>query len=90
MAFAKRVDANHAHFRDTIFRRLCPVVFDTSKYGRGFPDLMIVTAKGNLRLVEIKSEKGKQKESQKEFALKFGPWYRLVKTDEEATKVALE
>jgi hypothetical protein len=51
---------------------------------------MIVTAKGHLRLVEIKSEKGKQKESQKEFALKFGPWYRLVRTDEEATRVALE
>ncbi len=52
--FNRKTDANHAYLRDEVFRRLCPVVIDTSKHGEHILDLIIKTPRGSMYLVEIK------------------------------------
>ena len=57
MTYAKRVDLNHQEVVKTL-RSLGASVFDASRMGSGFPDL-VVGYKQKTVLVEIKS--GKQK-----------------------------
>lgn len=59
MTYRKRVDANHGEIVK-VLRRLGWRVLDTSRAGDGFPDLVAYhLATGELRLVEVKTPKGK-------------------------------
>jgi hypothetical protein len=49
----RRTDGNHATIRDTLRRCGC-VVEDLSDVGRGIPDLLVLTPKGRVLLVEVK------------------------------------
>lgn len=53
MAYARKVDANHAEVVK-ILRQLGASVYDTSRCGKGFPDI-VVGYKNHTVLVEIKS-----------------------------------
>jgi hypothetical protein len=50
---AARTDANHAEIREGL-RQCGRRVFDTSRLGQGFPDLLVLTASGRLVLLEVK------------------------------------
>lgn len=50
--YARRVDRNHAAVRDGL-RRLGYRVFDCSRLGGGFPDLLVLAC-GRLVLLEVK------------------------------------
>lgn len=54
MNFARRTDKHHAEIRDGI-RDAGYNVFDTSKFGSGFPDLLVL-ANTSFVLFEIKSD----------------------------------
>jgi Holliday junction resolvase len=70
MAYAKKVDANHSIIVKTL-RQLGCSVFDTSKVGRGFPDL-VVGKNNKTVLVEVKAdEKAKWTVGQKLFMLNW-------------------
>jgi Holliday junction resolvase len=58
MSYAKKVDLNHADVVKTL-RSLGASVFDASKVGKGFPDI-VVGYKNNTILVEIKSGENKK------------------------------
>ena len=90
MSFARRTDSNHAFLRDEVFRKLCPVVKDTSKFGDGFPDLMIRTRSGKTLGIEIKTENGPLKKSQEDFGTIFPDFWRLVRNADDAMKVCNE
>lgn len=92
MRRARRTDRNHAEIR-SIFRSLCPAVEDTSDVGRGFPDLLIKTARGTVLLCEIKD--GAKPPSQRaltsdelKVSLRWGASYVVVKSADEAIAVA--
>ena len=52
MRRAARIDANHTEFVK-LFRALGAVVFDTSRVGAGFSDLVVIW-RGEIMLVEVK------------------------------------
>jgi len=58
-------DANHSSIQQAYIDMGCSV-FDASKVGDGFPDLVVGIA-GVTYLVEIKAEKGKLRKSQTDF-----------------------
>ena len=58
MTYAKRVDLNHQEVVKTL-RSLGATVFDASRMGQGFPDL-VIGINGKTVLVEIKSGEEKK------------------------------
>jgi len=58
MTYAKRVDLNHQEIVKTL-RSLGASVFDASRMGQGFPDL-VIGINGKTVLVEIKSGEEKK------------------------------
>ena len=58
MSYARKVDLNHTDVVKTL-RSLGASVFDASKVGKGFPDI-VVGYKNNTILVEIKSGENKK------------------------------
>jgi hypothetical protein len=76
MRYARRTDGNHAYIRDTL-RKAGVVVFDSSSFGRGFPDLICRHVKtGRTVFLEIKDgmkspSQRKLTEAEWEFADKF-------------------
>lgn len=56
MRRAAKTDNNHAHIRDQL-RANGRAVWDCSKFGDGFPDL-VVGYRGSIFLMEVKSEDG--------------------------------
>ena len=81
--YAKRVDNNHVKIRDTL-RELGFIVFDTSKFGDGFVDLIV---KGYHRkeqkhvgvYVEVKTgPSGKLSPGQEEWHRVWGEVFRIV------------
>ena len=70
MAYAKKVDANHSIIVKTL-RDLGCSVFDTSRVGGGFPDI-VVGRNNKTILVEIKaSEKAKYTTAQELFMMNW-------------------
>jgi hypothetical protein len=68
---AAKKDFNHAEIAQA-FEKLGCDVLDLSRVGGGCPDLLIrVRAIDLWRLVEIKTEKGRLKPAQKEFASRW-------------------
>ena len=54
MSYSKKVDTNHAEIRDGL-RQVGHKVVDTSKFGAGFPDLIVVSRDGTMVLLtEVK------------------------------------
>lgn len=71
MRRAARLDANHNEIADA-FRRLGFEVFDASRVGGGFPDLVCYhRATDRLMLVEVKTPKGGLKTTQEKFSARF-------------------
>lgn len=64
MRRAAKVDRNHSEIVQA-FRRLGYLVADTSRLGKGFPDLLV--QKGGVWLVEVKAPKGKLTKDQEAF-----------------------
>jgi hypothetical protein len=64
---AKRTDENHKEIRE-LFRELGAQVKDTSRFGEGFPDLL-VKRMGKIFYIEIKKDKKeKLTKAEKEFS----------------------
>lgn len=71
MRRAARLDANHAEIKGA-FEKLGFEVFDSSRVGGGFPDLVVFhQATQRLMLVEVKTPKGRVKTTQERFREKF-------------------
>lgn len=66
MRRAARIDGTHAEVVETL-RKCGWTVHDTSRLGGGFPDVVASRA-GIVRLVEIKTAKGKLRPLQVQFA----------------------
>ena len=73
-----RTDTNHKEITEA-FRILGYSVFDASKMGGGFPDI-VVGKNGVNYLVEIKTAKGKLNPKQKAFHKKWLGKIYIVKT----------
>lgn len=69
MRRAAQVDANHAEIVDA-FRKMGATVLDLSRVGGGCPDLLVGRRGENL-LVEVKTARGKLRETQQKF---FSEW----------------
>lgn len=80
MTYAKRTDANHGEIKRA-FEKMGVKVFDASRVGGGFPDLVLQYG-GVTMLAEIKTAKGKQTASQKEFPLMA----RLVRSSDDVAE----
>lgn len=81
--WAAKTDSAHAEIRDGL-RQLGYEVWDCSRYGDGFPDLLVKHG-DNLVLLEIKSEYGKLKPLEKKFHAQFiGAQVYIVKSLEDA------
>lgn len=74
--YAARTDANHAEIRDGL-RTAGMRVWDCSRFGDGFPDLL-VSDSGNLWLLEVKSKGGKLTNREQTFAIAFGQHTKIV------------
>lgn len=81
--YARKIDLNHEPIRDRLRQIPGLEVEDISKFGRGFPDLMIGgtlydSCEPVLVFVELKSKRGKLKENQKKFAERWGRFTRVI------------
>ena len=82
----KRVDSNHAELRDYM-RKLGAIVKDTSKFGEGFPDVMVKFC-GVIFFIEIKKdEKAKLTKAEQEFKEFIGKKYNVVCSKEDINKL---
>lgn len=80
-------DANHGEITEALEDAGC-IVTDLSKVGGGCPDLLVYRpATGLLRLLEVKTRKGKLERSQEEFRRRVPTW--IARTPREALE-ALE
>jgi len=62
-----------------------------SQVGGGCPDLLVVDREGNNILLEVKTEKGKLRESQKKFMKEWeGPIYLVRNLDDAMSYVILK
>lgn len=67
-------DENHAPITRALERAGCYVI-DLARVGGGVPDILVYRrATGLLRLIEIKTAKGRLRKSQEEFAQKCPRW----------------
>ena len=82
---AARTDLNHAEIREGL-RRIGATVADTSRVGRGFPDL-VVGYMGRTVLLEIKSKGGKLKASQMDWFRDWRGEAYVVSSLEQALRV---
>lgn len=94
MRRAARTDANHGEIR-SLLRALCPVVEDTSRFGSGWPDLMLRTVRGSLWFVEIKDgakipSKRQLTPAEIDFRDRWPMQYRIVETVDQAIELARE
>lgn len=86
MRYASRVDSNHKEIADRL-REAEYSVLSLARLGFDAPDLLVGTGLHNL-LFEIKTEKGKLSEGQKEFFKNWrGPKF-VVRSKEEALQIA--
>lgn len=83
---ARRVDANQAEIVGAL-RRLGCSVLDLSRAGRGCPDALV--GYGGLSiLAEIKTEKGKLNERQREFLNQWTGGCYLLRTVDDCAELA--
>ena len=81
--WASKTDTAHAEIRDGL-RDIGYRVWDCHKYGSGFPDLLVL-ARGEFFLFEIKSKYGKLKPKERDFFDLFqGSKTYIVKSLEDA------
>lgn len=88
MRLRARVDTNHAEIVKALRKVGCSV-YDLSRVGKGFPDLLVSFRNGNRRdlaLLEIKAHRGRQTKAQLAFEAQGWIVY-LVRTVDEALKV---
>lgn len=83
---AARTDSNQAEIVAALRGVGCGVV-DTSRLGRGFPDLIVTRAGRGVFLIEVKSEKGKLNERQKQWHAEWKGQVSVVHSVEEALRV---
>lgn len=82
MKYAKRTDANHKSIKK-LFQTLGAIVKDTSKFGDGFPDLLI-RWKNKIYFVEIKAnEKSKLTLAEEKFQVDFYSYYKIVRSEKD-------
>ena len=79
-----RTDANHAAIREAL-RLAGHTVHDCSRYGGGFPDLLVRTRRRTLKLLEVKHPREGATPIQAEFMARF-PETVVVRTIDEALK----
>lgn len=84
MTHARRVDANHGSIVKAL-RKIGCHVFDSSKLGRGFPDL-VVQFGFRLVLVEVKAPGGKLTPEQEEFHRIWAKHCVVAESPEDAIK----
>lgn len=92
MRYGARTDANHAEIRD-LLRKLLPVVEDTSRFGSGWPDLIVKLRDGRTRFVEIKDGRRPPSErrltpDEQAFQKRWGTAYVVVTSEDEAIALA--
>lgn len=87
MRYAAKVDSNHAYLRDSVFRKLCPFVKDTSKGGSNCGDLLIRTVRGSVYMVEIKDGNKPLTASQIEMLREFPSVFKVIRTQAEAEEL---
>lgn len=82
---AARVDLNQKEIVHEL-RKRGRDVYDLSRFGQGFPDLMVVNPSiKKMFLVEVKGEEGRLTPRQERFLAEWrGPDIAIVKTIEEA------
>lgn len=83
MTYAKRVDANHAEIRDGL-RAAGYQILDMHEVGKGFPDLLAVTKRRQIILLEVKTPSGKLNAEEREFHSVFLGACRIVRSLEDA------
>lgn len=83
--YAARTDKNQAEIVSALRAVGCGVV-DTSRIGKGFPDI-IVCRPGGVWLMEIKSEKGKLNPRQEKWHAEWRGQVSVVHSVAEALKV---
>ena len=83
-------DANHDEVANCLRQIGCQVLdtHDFWKLQPGWPDLT-VRFRGELFLIEVKTERGKLTDAEKDFDLFFGPVY-VVRSGREAVDLILE
>lgn len=82
---AKRTDANHAEIRDGLRKQY--QVLDMHEVGRGFPDLLAVSRRRIIVLLEVKTVSGKLDDAEKVFHSTFTGPCRVVRSLEDALQV---
>lgn len=88
MRLRARVDTNHAEIVKALRKCGCSV-YDLSRVGKGFPDLLVSFRNGNRRdlaLLEVKAHRGRQTAAQLKFEADGWMVY-IVRTVDEALKV---
>ena len=83
--WAARTDANQAEIVEAL-RAAGAVVEVTSRVGQGFADL-VVGKHGRVWFMEVKTDKGKLTEAEREFMDRWHDNYVIVRTPEEAIEV---
>jgi hypothetical protein len=75
----KRTDGNHAEIRDAL-RKCGYQVLDMHETGKGFPDLLVVSRRQTIVLLEVKTATGTLNEAEKEFHRDFRGPCRIVRS----------
>jgi len=90
MTYARKVDTNHAEIRDGL-RAAGYKAIDASKWGDGFPDLIVIDPKGRMYfiLVEVKEpDNMKFTKAEVKFYLNFVmPDIRIVTSLEQMLRI---
>jgi hypothetical protein len=81
----KKPDANQQDIVDAL-RRVGAKVYDASRVGEGFPDL-IIGFRQCLFLLEVKTSSGRLTKDQKKFHAEWDSYIHIVHTVEEALRV---
>jgi hypothetical protein len=92
MRRAARTDSNHSQIRD-LLRSLLPIVEDTSRFGDGWPDLIVHLRDGTVKFVEIKDGRlppsaRRLTPAEQAFAARWGKAYVVVTSVDEAIALA--
>lgn len=87
MRRAAKVDSTHGEIRDAL-RDLGLKVWDCSKHGDGFPDLLVRFGRV-VYLIEAKDAKGTLTDAQKRFWRDFEPVCVIIRSADEAREFAL-